>query len=230
MTDAGAAAEGLLVTHMYATGAAVNVGDALLLVQADLLPNFVTSFFQFRPFGSDIPPTLRICNAIPITCYDTFVTMREVADDDSPVVLSPDFAMSDADLNGSWLATPDQPDREAVDISGITNNPGQAGVLIAQITLVVPPAEDGSSVGYSGSVQFFASGAGGEKGAQSKFDSPPLIDCPWDCEAVPDGNVGINDFLAVLAGWGLPGPCDFGGGGVGITDFLKILANWGPCP
>ncbi len=54
--------------------------------------------------------------------------------------------------------------------------------------------------------------------------------CPWDCEAVPDGNVGINDFLAVLAGWGLPGPCDFGGGGVGINDFLKILANWGPCP
>ncbi len=70
---------------------------------------------------------------------------------------------------------------------------------------------------------------------------PPVVDmgayefqgalpCPWDCEAVPDGNVGINDFLAVLAGWGLPGPCDFGGGGVGITDFLKILANWGPCP
>ncbi len=54
--------------------------------------------------------------------------------------------------------------------------------------------------------------------------------CQWDCEPVPDKNVGINDFLAVLAGWGLPGPCDFDGGGVGINDFLKILARWGPCP
>ena len=54
--------------------------------------------------------------------------------------------------------------------------------------------------------------------------------CPWDCEAVPDKNVGINDFLALLAGWALPGPCDFDGGGVGINDFLKLLAHWGPCP
>ncbi len=28
--------------------------------------------------------------------------------------------------------------------------------------------------------------------------------CPWDCQAVPDGNVGINDFLALLGHWG---PC-----------------------
>ena len=54
--------------------------------------------------------------------------------------------------------------------------------------------------------------------------------CQWDCEAIPDKMVGINDFLALLAGWALPGPCDFDGGGVGINDFLKLLANWGPCP
>ncbi len=54
--------------------------------------------------------------------------------------------------------------------------------------------------------------------------------CPWDCEASPDKNVGINDFLAVLAQWGEPGSCDFDGGGVGINDFLGLLANWGPCP
>ncbi len=53
--------------------------------------------------------------------------------------------------------------------------------------------------------------------------------CPWDC-ANGDGNVGIVDFLAVLADWGNPSPCDFDGGGVGITDFLALLANWGPCP
>ena len=54
--------------------------------------------------------------------------------------------------------------------------------------------------------------------------------CPWDCGIPQDKNVGIVDFLALLAQWGGPGPCDFDGGGVGITDFLKLLGNWGPCP
>ncbi len=53
---------------------------------------------------------------------------------------------------------------------------------------------------------------------------------PWDC-ADNDGQVGIVDFLALLAQWGQVGTsCDFDGGGVGINDFLKLLANWGPCP
>ena len=60
------------------------------------------------------------------------------------------------------------------------------------------------------------------------FIEPP---CPWDCEPVPDGNVGIVDFLTLLAQWGALGEsCDFDGSGVGIVDFLKLLANWGPCP
>jgi len=53
--------------------------------------------------------------------------------------------------------------------------------------------------------------------------------CPWDCGGVGDGEVGINDFLVLLAQWGGPG-CDFDGGGVGITDLLAMLAHWGPCP
>ncbi len=53
--------------------------------------------------------------------------------------------------------------------------------------------------------------------------------CPWDC-ANDDGEVGINDFLALLGQWNTPGSCDFDGGGVGINDFLALLANWGPCP
>ncbi len=75
-------------------------------------------------------------------------------------------------------------------------------------------------------------------------NSPPLADltalilgpqaisvCPWDCAQPPDGEVGINDFLELLAQWGSPGSCDIdGGGGVGINDFLALLANWGPCP
>ena len=54
--------------------------------------------------------------------------------------------------------------------------------------------------------------------------------CTWDCGAPADGEVGIVDFLTLLAQWGVDGSCDFDGGTVGITDFLELLAHWGPCP
>ena len=53
--------------------------------------------------------------------------------------------------------------------------------------------------------------------------------CLRDC-GDGDGNVGINDFLAMLAQWGTAGTCDFDGGNVGISDFLDLLAHWGRCP
>ena len=56
--------------------------------------------------------------------------------------------------------------------------------------------------------------------------------CIWDISGF-DGEVGINDFLDLLAAWGPnPGhPADFDGDDiVGINDFLELLANWGPCP
>ncbi len=70
---------------------------------------------------------------------------------------------------------------------------------------------------------------------------PPVVDmgayelqvvsaCPWDCGGDDNGNVGITDFLALLAQWGSLASCDFDGGGVGINDFLQLLANWGSCP
>ena len=54
--------------------------------------------------------------------------------------------------------------------------------------------------------------------------------CPFDCGGDNDDNVGVIDFLALLAQWGGPGSCDVDGGGVGISDFLNLLANWGDCP
>ncbi len=75
--------------------------------------------------------------------------------------------------------------------------------------------------------------------APGQCGDPPVVDmgayefqlpCPWDCTQTGDGNVGIVDFLALIAQWGGPGTCDIDGGGVGITDFLELLANWGPCP
>jgi predicted outer membrane repeat protein len=66
----------------------------------------------------------------------------------------------------------------------------------------------------------------------------PIVDmgayeyfCPWDIDG--SGDVGVTDFLGLLALWGSDpgGPPDFDGDGeVGITDFLILLANWGPCP
>lgn len=63
--------------------------------------------------------------------------------------------------------------------------------------------------------------------------TPPA--CAWDCEPTPDGDVGINDFLQLLAEWTLSchldsARCDhLGPGGVGMEDFLALLAVWGPC-
>jgi photosystem II stability/assembly factor-like uncharacterized protein len=57
-----------------------------------------------------------------------------------------------------------------------------------------------------------------------------LIGCPADVNG--DGEVGVNDFLALLSAWGpCPGcPEDIDGDGdVGVLDFLTVLANWGPC-
>jgi parallel beta-helix repeat protein len=76
--------------------------------------------------------------------------------------------------------------------------------------------------------------------APGQCGDPPVVDmgayefqgtsCPWDC-ADDDGEVGILDFLALLAEWDMVDtPCDFNGDGVGITDFLLLLSQWGPCP
>jgi len=55
----------------------------LLVAQADLIPTAGTTFYQ-DPLGTDIPPSSFFCNTFPTSCYDTFVTMREVVDDASP--------------------------------------------------------------------------------------------------------------------------------------------------
>jgi hypothetical protein len=58
--------------------------------------------------------------------------------------------------------------------------------------------------------------------------------CPWDFAPLPgDGEVGVSDFLYLLALWGTDpaGPPDLDGDGiVGVLDFLELLAHWGPCP
>ncbi|MHC4219760.1 MAG: integrin alpha, partial [Planctomycetota bacterium] len=63
------------------------------------------------------------------------------------------------------------------------------------------------------------------------IDGTVVVDCPWDLDG--SGDVGIVDFLDLLAQWGSNpgGPPDFDDDGmVGIIDFLELLGHWGPCP
>ena len=57
--------------------------------------------------------------------------------------------------------------------------------------------------------------------------------CPSDCQQPPDGSVGIQDMLALLARWGVEaggGPCDASIDGViDQIDFGALLGAWGSC-
>ena len=123
----------------------------------------------------------------------------------------------------------------------------------------------GSSVGLSGETLIFGAPGSGVTGAEFVFqiggpdcnanvlcDSVEISDgtaadkdgngVPDECECPAadidgDGEIGINDFLAVIGTWGpCPEPCppsctaDVDGDcQVGINDFLIVLGNWGPC-
>jgi hypothetical protein len=78
-------------------------------------------------------------------------------------------------------------------------------------------------------------GEPGHNGDNVDALDPPLEPCPEDCDFAtlgwPDGIVGVNDFLALLAQWGGGGTCDINGDGtINIQDFLLLIAAWGPCP
>jgi hypothetical protein len=100
------------------------------------------------------------------------------------------------------------------DVDGTAPGGGDHGVALSTEFVTLGPFE-------SMELRF---GIGGE--GFSTFDDP----CPGDIDG--DGEVGITDFLALLAAWG-PNrghPADIDGDGeVGILDFLEILADWGPC-
>jgi hypothetical protein len=65
------------------------------------------------------------------------------------------------------------------------------------------------------------------------YDEVVPRDCPWDCQAEPNGQVDVADFLHLLDEWGQECPtadCDqVGPSGVGTEDFLALLPHWGPC-
>ncbi|MHC4904039.1 MAG: choice-of-anchor Q domain-containing protein [Planctomycetota bacterium] len=77
--------------------------------------------------------------------------------------------------------------------------------------------------------------------APGQCGDPPVVDmgayefqgatCSWDING--NGDVGISDFLLILADWGACSGCpsDINGDGVvNVQDFLTLLSHWGPCP
>ena len=95
-----------------------------------------------------------------------------------------------------------------------------AGAVLVAVIVTRTPAQGGGEDSQPSSSQV----------APASMQEQESVPCPWDC-GDGDGNVGIVDFLALLALWGIADPCDIDNDGVvGITDFLALLANWGPCP
>jgi hypothetical protein len=94
----------------------------------------------------------------------------------------------------------------------------------------------GGSVAIDGGTAFIGAAQDGPGGSAYSFEGledgiPDGCGCPWDLDGT--GDVGVVDFLQLLAAWGSnPGhPADFDGSGqVAVNDFLVLLAHWGPCP
>lgn len=78
----------------------------------------------------------------------------------------------------------------------------------------------------------------GSKVDMGAYETQQITACRWDIASIgggspPDGQVAINDFLALYADWGSCPGCgaDFDNDlMVGITDLLELLAVWGCCP
>ena len=222
-TTPEAASLGLLVSHVYATGASVAVGNLLMAVEIQSLTATAgTLFFQETEFGSESPPDSFDFPMSPALPYDTFVTMTSLAD--GMVIICPGFIESTTSMSGMWFSP--NLERIAQDIGD-----GQAGVLIAQITM---PVDDPTDLSYDGTLTLFTSLIDG--GSLSGIDVPVSftgsVATPGDLDG--DGVVGIGDFLDLLAAWGpCADPCpplcygDIDGDcTVGILDFLILLANW----
>ena len=193
------------------------------------------TFFQ-NPFGTDRAPVGALISVFPSLAFDTFVTIgvKQVgpSDDGNPGQPMNNLTLADwpgfgdsvlTTSTGGWVITPANPQGNPFDPAN--SFPGDGRVLIGQFSTL-----DGSAIQGTMLLQYISNGVNelSVVSFQHMLDPP----CPWDCGGDDDGNVGIVDFLALLAQWGTLGSCniDGDGSGVGINDFLALLANWGSCP
>jgi hypothetical protein len=94
-------------------------------------------------------------------------------------------------------------------------------------------------VSYGSLYRIRVGGANGAKGAGMLNLTFSLPSCPADLSPFGgDGEVGIDDLLAVVNGWGgcqdpCPPHCDGDANrdcSIDINDVLAIVNTWGPCP
>ncbi len=228
VTDAETLIQGVVVSHIYATGTAVQSEMELLIAgHADIQAHDNTNLYQ-DPAGRDTPPESDDFAVYPRLEYDTFVTMKYLADTDD---VMEEVEMDSTDLDGNWYVPAPDSQRKAVNISDETQGEYEFGVLIAQIsidlTTSVPP-----TVGYSGNIRLYTSTH--DCGTLQGLDAPLSFNytmgssCPADITG--DGMVDVLDLLEVLSQWGTSGSADINGDGiVDVLDMLEILSAWGAC-
>ena len=195
------------------------------------------SFYE-HVFGSDAAPPIVLVLAFPSLAYDTFVTIGVKVLDESgaagqpvnnTVILpgAPLFAGEAVIQSTAWGWAVVQGEPQGDPFNPGPSFPGNGSILIGQFS-----TEAGSAILGKMLLQYTSNGVKEQQYVSFCLDSSgqECSACPWDCGAPPDGEVSIEDFIAVIGTWGQVGvACDLDGDGVGIEDFLKILGFWGPC-
>jgi hypothetical protein len=198
-------------------------------------PTSTPTTFYNHQFGSDLAPGAALIEAFPSLAFDSFYTIGMKAvppggENHTTLVHMPPLEGSAIVWDScAWTVLPPT-DAQGNPFDPIHSFPGNGQVLIGQFTIPIPGTPN-LTYGVEGTFYFQCISDGEVLSSVESFEhfssAPP---CPWDCQDVPDGEVNIPDFLALLDQWHTSGSCDFDGGDVHVTDFLALLAHWGPCP
>jgi len=200
---------GIFVVNVYAEFD--RPGEDLMSLVAGTSLNPLTieviggTFYQ-HPFNNaimDRPPQGPLIDVFPSLAYDTFVTIAVKCVGDPPcqpidnMVITAGFPGFGPSVlmtsHEGWAITPIEP---AADPFNPDFFAGDGRVLIGQFSTV-----DGSGIEGTMLLQYTSNNVFGQSvvSFQHMLDPP----CPFDCGGDNDGNVGIVDFLNLLANWGL---------------------------
>ena len=149
--------------------------------------------------------------------YDSYITFNRRTDVDNAARNDPDFDLPAFEGNqviGGWFWVPGNGQGLAVGIEDITGNVGQAGVLIARLTLDVGASTGDDPCGYSGTITMFTSAIDGGN------PNGIVADVLFECDACPVGTATVDlsdfdEFVSCVSGPGMESP----GAGCEAFDF-----------
>jgi hypothetical protein len=197
--------------------------------EAPLTVKVFDGVFYNSSFGGDQPPSAAFFPTFPSLAFDTFVTIGKKTSVGDTLTIIPGFPLGItggilATTTSGWMVLPTAPQGDPFDAAN--SFPGNGQILIGQFSTA-----EGFRIEGKMFLQYISNGVSEQTYVgfcHDRFVGHCPV-CEGDCGNF-DSDVGIVDFLALLAEWGMAStPCDIDGGGVGITDFLILLANWGPC-